>query len=96
MLSLARKTLNRVPSFQDILQGRMTHPDVYVSCLFFFPFYPSSLLFTGHLYTCLYPSLCLCWSRYSSYDGIGSEMVLEKLAISFSYVYFFLSTMEKY
>lgn len=30
MLSLARKTLNRVPSFQDILQGRMTHPDVYV------------------------------------------------------------------
>lgn len=30
MLSIARKTLNRVPSFQDILQGRMTHPDVYV------------------------------------------------------------------
>lgn len=28
MLSLARKTLNRVPSFQDILQGRMTHPDM--------------------------------------------------------------------
>jgi NADPH-dependent 2,4-dienoyl-CoA reductase/sulfur reductase-like enzyme len=29
MLSLARRTLNRVPSFQDILQGRMTHPDMY-------------------------------------------------------------------
>ena len=28
MLSAARKTLTRVPSFQDILQGRMTHPDM--------------------------------------------------------------------
>lgn len=26
MLSLARRTLHRVPSFQDILQGRMSHP----------------------------------------------------------------------
>lgn len=27
-----RKTLNRVPSFQDILEGRMSHPDMY-ACL---------------------------------------------------------------
>ncbi|KAF7163876.1 hypothetical protein CNMCM5623_008593 [Aspergillus felis] len=33
MLSLARRTLNRVPSFQDILQGRMTHPDISVDVL---------------------------------------------------------------
>lgn len=29
MLNIARKTFRRVPSFQDILQGRMTHPDMY-------------------------------------------------------------------
>lgn len=28
MLSIARKTFKRVPSFQDLLQGRMTHPDM--------------------------------------------------------------------
>ncbi|OAX77638.1 hypothetical protein ACJ72_08061, partial [Emergomyces africanus] len=33
MLSLARKTLQRVPSFQDILQGRMTRPDICVDVL---------------------------------------------------------------
>ncbi|PGH29015.1 hypothetical protein GX50_08247 [[Emmonsia] crescens] len=33
MLSLARKTLQRVPSFQDILQGRMSHPDISVDVL---------------------------------------------------------------
>lgn len=30
MLNIARKTLNRVPSFQDILKGRMSHPDMFV------------------------------------------------------------------
>ena len=29
MLNIARKTFKRVPSFQDLLQGRMTHPDMY-------------------------------------------------------------------
>ncbi|KAG5301493.1 UDP-galactopyranose mutase [Histoplasma ohiense] len=33
MLNLARKTLQRVPSFQDILQGRMSHPDISVDVL---------------------------------------------------------------
>ncbi|CRG92599.1 hypothetical protein PISL3812_09662 [Talaromyces islandicus] len=33
MLNIARKTLNRVPSFQDILQGRMSHPDISVDVL---------------------------------------------------------------
>ena len=31
MLNIARKTFKRVPSFQDLLQGRMTHPDMYVA-----------------------------------------------------------------
>ena len=43
MLNVARKTLNRVPSFQDILEGRMSHPDMYVvSFLIFHP--PSGAL----------------------------------------------------
>ncbi|KAJ6152630.1 hypothetical protein N7497_006949 [Penicillium chrysogenum] len=33
MLNVARKTFKRVPSFQDLLQGRMTHPDISVDVL---------------------------------------------------------------
>ncbi|KAN0083122.1 hypothetical protein V8E54_002210 [Elaphomyces granulatus] len=33
MLSLAQRTLHRVPSFQDILQGRMSHPHISVDVL---------------------------------------------------------------
>ncbi|KAJ5174644.1 uncharacterized protein N7482_000521 [Penicillium canariense] len=33
MLNIARKTFKRVPSFQDLLQGRMTHPDITVDVL---------------------------------------------------------------
>ncbi|KAJ5155860.1 hypothetical protein N7492_008663 [Penicillium capsulatum] len=33
MLNIARKTFKRVPSFQDLLQGRMTHPDISVDVL---------------------------------------------------------------
>ena len=33
MLNLARRTLNRVPSFQDILQGKMGGQDMFVTAL---------------------------------------------------------------